>query len=162
MPCSGGSGSGAGVVAAIGGKAAAAAGEAGTAAMATATEAAAAPMSLAAAVDAAEREAGEAVAAAEARCLALTEMVDSLVAEKVGWEEERSSAAAEAMRLRARARGLEEAVADYGAGGDVDDGGDGDQKQAPLVGELRKLLRKRTRELEVKSVAMERLGERRV
>ena len=43
-----------------------------------------------------------------------------------------------------------------------DDGGDGDQKQAPLVGELRKLLRERTRELEVKSVAMERLGERRV
>ena len=162
LPCSGGSGSGAGVVAAIGGKAAAAAGEAGTAAMATATEAAAAPMSLAAAVDAAEREAGEAVAAAEARCLALTEMVDSLVAEKVGWEEERSSAAAEAMRLRARARGLEEAVADCGAGGDIDDGGDGDQKQAPLVGELRKLLRERTRELEVKSVAMERLGERRV
>lgn len=151
----------AGVVAAARGKAAT--GEAGAAASAAATamEAAAAAGTLAAAVDAAERKAGEAVAAAEARCLALTEMVDSLVADKVGWEEERAAAAAEAMRLRARAHGLEEAVVDRGAG-DECDGGAGDRKQALLVEELRKLLRERTRELEVKSVAMERLGKRRV
>lgn len=138
------SNSGGGVVAATGGKAAVGRADA------------------AAAMEAAERKAGEAVAAAEARCLALTEMVDSLVAEKVGWEEERTSAAAEAMRLRARARGLEEAVADRGAGDGEDGGvGAGDRTQALLVEELRKLLRERTRELEVKSVAMERLGERR-
>eukprot|EP00752_Nemacystus_decipiens_P010849 g9647.t1 len=141
-----GEGSAAGVVAATGGKT-------------TATDAAAAAGTLAAAVDAAERRAGEAVAAAEARCLALTEMVDSLVAEKVGWEEERASAAAEAMRLRARARGLEEAVADRGgAGGEDGGGGGGARNQTLLVGELRKLVRERTRELEVKDVAMERLA----
>lgn len=159
--------SGAGVVAATGGKAAgggagAGADAAGAAAAASAAmEAAVAAGALASAVDAAERKAGESVAAAEARCLALAEMVDSLVAEKVGWEEERASAAAEAMRLRARVRGLEEAVANRGAGGG-EDGVAGDRKQALLVEGLRKLLRERTRELEVKSVGTERLGERRM
>ncbi|CAN0558199.1 unnamed protein product, partial [Ectocarpus sp. 12 AP-2014] len=104
-----------------------------------------AAMALAAAVEAAERKA----AAAEARSLALAEMVDGLVAGKVGWEEERAARAAEALRLRALVRGLEEAAALAGEEG-------GGRKQ---VEALRELLRERTRELEAKSVAMERLGE---
>eukprot|EP00903_Cladosiphon_okamuranus_P014723 g13643.t1 len=137
-------------------------GEAGAAASAaaaaagTAIEAPGAAETLAAVVEAAERKAGEAVAAADARCLALTEMVDSLVADKVAWEEERAAAAMETMRLRARVRGLEEVAVDWGAG-DEYDGGEGDRKQTVLVEELRKLLRERTREVEVKIVAMERL-----
>ena len=121
-------------------------------------------VALAAAVEEGERKAREAVAAAEARCLALTEMVDSLVAEKVAWEEERTAGAAEAMRLRALVRGLEEAVIDRGVGDEADgnDSGRADGRAQPLVEELRKLLRERTRELEVKSVAMERLGKSRV
>ncbi|CAN0472868.1 unnamed protein product, partial [Ectocarpus sp. 8 AP-2014] len=99
---------------------------------------------LAAAVEAAERKA----AAAETRSLALAEMVDGLVADKVGWEEERAARAAEALRLRALVRGLEEAAAVAGE----EDGG---RKQ---VEGLRELLRERTRELEAKSVAMERLA----
>lgn len=118
---------------------------------------------LAAAVEDAERKAGAAVAAADSRSLALTEMVDSLVAEKVEWEEERASSAAEALRLRALVRGLEEAVANRGVGDQDDGGGAGGSKQALLaVKGLRKLLRERTRELEFKSLAMERLGERRL
>ncbi|CAM9900942.1 unnamed protein product [Ectocarpus sp. 6 AP-2014] len=105
-----------------------------------------AAVALAAAVEAAERKA----AAAEARSLALAEMVDGLVAGKVGWEEERAARAAEALRLRALVRGLEEAAAVAGEG---DDG----RKQ---VEGLRELLRERTRELEAKSVAMERLAVR--
>ncbi|CAM9716415.1 unnamed protein product [Ectocarpus sp. 4 AP-2014] len=118
---------------------------------ATATAVAATPevdseaaVALAAAVKAAERKA----AAAEARSLAFAEMVDGLVAGKVGWEEERAARAAEALRLRALVRGLEEAAALAGEEG-------GGRKQ---VEGLRELLRERTRELEAKSVAMERLA----
>lgn len=130
---------------------------------AAAMEAVAAAGTLSAAVEAAERKAGAAVVAAEARCFALTEMVDSLVAEKVKWEEEKASGAAEALRLRALVRGLEEAAVARGVGDEGDGGGAGGNTQALLVVKgLRKLLRERTRELEVKSVEMERLGERRL
>lgn len=112
---------------------------------------------LAAAVEAADRKAGAAIAATEARCLALAEMADSLVVEKVEWEEERASRAAEAMRLRARARGLEEAFIEHDVGSK--DKTEGGGRQGVLVEGLRRLLRERTRELEVKAVAMETLGE---
>lgn len=104
-----------------------------------------AAVALKAAVEVSEKKA----AAEEARSLALAEMVDGLVAAKVGWEEERAARAAEALRLRALVRGLEEAAAVAGEEG-------GGRKQ---VEGLRELLRERTRELEAKSVAMERFGE---
>lgn len=129
---------------------------------APAMEAALAAGNLAAAVEEAEGKARSAIAAAEARSLALKEMVDSLVLDKVGWEEERAAGAAEALRLRARVRGLEEALVDREGdeGGERDGGVSGARKQESVVAGLRKLLRERTRELQVTSVATERLGER--
>lgn len=124
-------------------------------AAATALEAALTAGNVAAAVEEAETNARAAVSAAEARSLALQEMVDSLVAEKVGWEEERAKDAAATLRLRARVRGLEEAIVDHAGGG----GGVSGKQELSLAGGLRKLLRERTRELEVTSVATERLGE---
>ncbi|CAM9700671.1 unnamed protein product [Scytosiphon promiscuus] len=128
---------------------------------APAMEAALAAGKSAAAVEEAESKARVAVAAAEARSLTLQEMVDSLVSEKVGWEEERASGAAEALRLRARVRGLEEALVDRGdaGGGERDGGAGGSRKLELVVVGVRKLLRERTRELEVKGVATDRLAE---
>lgn len=109
------------------------------------------------AIEAEKSKADAAVAAAEAHSLALTEMTDSLVAEKVDWAEERAARNMEAMRLRARVRGLEEALLGRDARSG-DEGGRG-ESQAALVEDLRRLLRERTRELEGKHVATERLGE---
>lgn len=128
-----------------------------------AAPAAAAAEAVAAAKLAGDFEASEArarvevAAAAEARCVALTDMVNSLLAEKMGWQEERASNAADALRLRARVRGLEEAVVEYsGQGGDG--GGASGGRHALLVDRLRELLRNRTLEAEKKTVGMERLG----
>lgn len=117
---------------------------------------AAAEEAIAEASAAAEAKASTAVAAAEARSRALSEMVGNLVSEKVAWEEERAAHAAEAMRLRAHVRGLQESVATASSSSES-----GTRKnengQGPSAA-LRELLRQRTRELEGKHSAMERLG----
>lgn len=102
------------------------------------------------------------VAAAESRTLALSEVIDSLMSDKMEWEEERASRAVEATRLRAQARGLEEANLDQVCGVlgvEGEDGAKGASRHEMLAEGLKGLLRGRTRELEVKSVGMERLGE---
>ncbi|CAM9948815.1 unnamed protein product, partial [Sphacelaria rigidula] len=125
------------------------------AAVATATAAAAV-----ARISAAEARADAAVLKAEAGTSALSEMVDGLVSEKVQWEEERCAHAAETIRLRARARGLEEALAGNGLvvteeGREWTVGRGESRLEA-----LRELLRVRTRDLEAERGVSERLGER--
>lgn len=115
-------------------------------------------ISTAAAIEAVETKASGAVAAAEARSLALEEMVDSLLSEKVEWEEEREARATEAMRLRARARGLEDTIVCRG----MREGGGGrttGPAHETIVQGLRKLLLERTRDVEEMHVSTERLGE---
>lgn len=112
----------------------------------------AASRALALAMEKAEAKASADIAAAEAHALALSEMTNCLLKEKVDWEEERSMRALEATRLRARVRGLEEAE-DNGKGGGHGEG------QGVLVGRLRELLKERTQELEMRTVETERLGE---
>ena len=122
-----------------------------------AAAAAAAAEKLAEDFKASEAKARGDAAAAEARCVALADMVDSLLAEKMGWQEERASNAADALRLRARVRGLEEAFVE--CSGQVEDGsGAGGGRHELLVDRLRELLRDRTHEAEEKTVGMERLG----
>lgn len=117
----------------------------------------------AAAAAAAEARADAAVAKAEARASALGEMVDSMVSEKVKWEEERAAYAAKALRLRARNRGLENALANSAGGatgGEDESDADGWRKgrgQGQSAA-LRELLRLRTGELEAKHGTVERLG----
>lgn len=112
---------------------------------------------------AAARKAQALTAAAEARASALGEMVDGLVAEKVQWEEERAARSLEAMRLRARARGLEDALAGtaanhHGGGSDGDKARKEQKRGDDKLRALRELLRSRTRELEAEHGVTERLG----
>lgn len=129
--------------------------QARAAAVATATAAAAV-----ARISAAEARADAAVLKAEAGTSALSEMVDGLVSEKVQWEEERCAHAAETIRLRARARGLEEALAGNGLVVTEEERewtvGRGESR----LEALRELLRVRTRDLEAERGVSERLGER--
>ena len=117
----------------------------------------AAAETLATKLEASEAKARGDADAAEARCVALNDMVNSLLAEKMSWKEERAASAADALRLRARVSGLEEAVVEC-SGLDEDGGGADGGRNELLVGELRTLLRDRTRQLEVKTIGMERLG----